>query len=217
MRVLEYRQMMGQSSERGSLNLLQPVLAGDYSLWRDVEFYLAERRMTVDRFRRRHQLDRSFMEALQAGGVPDTHPAAAKVRRIVAFGPDLRRRRKEVGLTMRAVEKKTGITPSRLSRAERLQAELTPSEKRQIDRLLAEFEKKQDDERRVDYRRQLAALLRTARSARGFTQEELAAALGCGRKAVMRWEKDGSVPEWRLRCLQSILPAFSPPPKQKGR
>lgn len=212
-----YPQRMGHLSEQQLEFLLQPGLTSRNGLWQLLEIYLTARRMTLEQFRRRHRLDRTFLKKLEAGTLPDTDPGVVKVRRIVGYGPDLRHRRKAIGVAMRAVEKATGITPSRLSRAERLLTELTQSEKRNIDRLLEEIEKNQQKQERVEDRRQLAALLRAARSESGLSQKELAEALGCERKAVVRWEKDGSVPSSRLPSLQSILPAFSPPDPTKGR
>lgn len=181
----------------------------DADLWQAVERYLAARRTTPGEFQRRHRLDRSFFQRLQTGGVREDHPAVAKVRRIVAYGPDLRRRREALRISMRAIEEKIGINPSRLSRAERLLVELTLAEKRKIDAFVLEVEKTRDRETRAARRRKLAVLLRRSRCDSGLTQGALADALGCERKSIVRWEKDGSVPEGRLRLLQRILPALS--------
>lgn len=208
--------MMGHLSADYPPHLLQPALLPDASLWGSLELYLAQRRVTLEEFRRRHRIDKIFLEMLQAGRVPDTHPAAAKVRKMVAFGPDLRCKREVLGVTLRTLAIKSGITPSRLSRAERLLAELAPLEKRKVDKVLAEIEKRHGRELQAAHRQRLATVLRTSRLDRRLTQEALAKALGCGRKAVLRWEKDGSVPEWRFPHLQRILPGFSPIAAQKG-
>lgn len=89
--------------------LLQPGLTSRKGLWQLLEIYLTARRMTLEQFRRRHRLDRTFLKKLEAGTLPDTDPGVVKVRRIVGYGPDLRHRRKAIGVAMRVVEKATGI------------------------------------------------------------------------------------------------------------
>lgn len=209
--------MMGHLSKGASTHLLQPASVGQNSLWQAIERYLAARRVSLGEFRRRHRLDRSFVETLKAGGVLDTHPATARLRRVVEFGPTLRNRRAALGVSLRGVEKETGIKFSRLFRAERLLAELTTTEKRQIDRFLAGVEKRLNRERQATHRREQAALLRRSRSEKGLTQAELAVALGCERKAIGRWEKDGSIPAFRLPRLESILPSFSAKSDENAR
>lgn len=208
--------MMGHLSDNIAPRLLQPVMIPDAGLWHDLERYVAKRRVTLEQFRRRHRLDRAFLAKLQAGIVPDTDPGAARVRRIVAFGPDVRRRRKALGVKLRTLAINAEMTPSRLSRAERLLAEFTPSEKRKINRCFADIEKRRDRERQAAHCRQLAVWLRTSRSNSGLTQAQLAKAIGCERKAVIRWEKSGVIPTWWLTSLQSVLTVLPPLAEQKG-
>jgi len=173
----------------------------------EMRTYFEERGDDLDAFAKRHRrrFGREFLVQALAGGVRDDHPALKDLRRIVAFGPDLRRDRIELSLSASKVALATRVSPGRLSRAERLKGELRESEKKCIDRFVLRCRRERDRLLKIDNDKAVGRALRGARIKAGLTQAQLATDIRMKRKSIMRWESGAPIPDTALELLVSRL------------
>ncbi len=188
--------------------MLQQQSSDADEIWDAVKHYLAMRQLTPDEFRRRHRLDRKFLDDLQSG-IANLSPAAkSRLLRIIRFGPDLRLRRKSLGVGLRELEEATGISLPRLSRAERLLGELKAPEKTKIEKFLAVRERLRLEEEAQAGRKAMGASLKRQRRAAGLSHGQLAALIDRERKTIGRWEATGAIPQMEQQKLDAHLPGW---------
>jgi transcriptional regulator with XRE-family HTH domain len=171
--------------------------------------HLIKRGEDFDAFAWRHRnaFRRSFLEQILAGEHRRGHPALVPFRRLVAFEYDLRQTKLELGLSGRVVARAAGISPSRLSRFERFKADLNTTEKRRIERFLANRTMERGKRQKIESDKAVGRALHVSRTTSGLTQAALAIMVGMERKSIIRWEQGSPMPdivsnkiETRLQC-----------------
>ena len=125
----------------------------------------------------------------------------------MAFEYDLRQTKLELGLSGRVVARAADISPSRLSRFERFKADLNTTEKRRIERFLANRTMERGKRQKIESDKAVGRALHVARTNAGLTQAALAIMIGMERKSIIRWEQGSPMPdivsnkiETRLQC-----------------
>lgn len=177
-----------------------------HDLWPDLLSFLRLQRISIDDFRRRHRLDRNFLEQLRDQPANISHQAAKRLTWLVSFGPALRTERAELRLSLRDVAEGTGISTSKLSRAERFLTDLTSEEKKRIRHFMRAARRRAQQRQVMFDRRRAASSLRKARRKAGISQERLAELVGRERKTVIRWEAMGRISPASRKLLNDILP-----------
>jgi len=172
-----------------------------------MRFYFEGRSDDFDDFAKRHRrrFGRQFLADARDGNALRNEKAVDALRRIVAFGPDLRRKRTELNLSASKVAHETGISPSRLSRVERLKGELSGNEKKAIDRVIARHQKERDRRLKIEVSKARGRVIRIARNEAGMTQAQLAALIKVERKSIIRWEQGSPMTDITLHQLERRL------------
>lgn len=179
-----------------------------HDLWPNLLSFLRLQRISIDDFGRRHRLDCNFLEQLRDKPANVSHRAARKLHWLVSFGPALRADRVELRLSLRDVADGTGISTSKLSRAERFLTDLTSEDKKRVSHFLRAARRRAQQEQVILDRRRAASSLRKARRKAGISQERLAELVGRERKAVIRWEATGCIPPASHKLLNDIFPGW---------